>query len=84
MHGKPDIRVGFYGGDHGDDSPFDGQLAHASYSSEDGDIHLDAAEDWSVDVGSAMGHLAVDLETVATHEIGHIVGLGHSSSPDRR
>jgi hypothetical protein len=37
-----------------------------------GDIHLDEAEDWSVNPNSGL-----DLLEVATHEIGHALGLAH-------
>lgn len=72
-----DIKISFERGDHGDGSPFDGVggvLAHA-FAPTDGRLHFDAVEHWAV--GAVPNFY--DVETVALHEIGHLLGLQHSS-----
>ena len=81
--GTRTIDILFGRGAHGDAYPFDGpgaSLAHTFYpappNSEPvaGDMHLDADEAWHSGAN-------VDLFSVALHEAGHALGLGHSDRP---
>ncbi len=69
--GKPMIRLGH----RPIDGPY-GQLGYGYYpglTGLAGDIHFDTNENWTTNPA-----LGVDLLEVATHEIGHALGLGHS------
>ena len=70
------IEIGFKVRDHKDGNPFDGPgktLAHAFFPQFGGATHFDDDETWSIDGGKG-----VDLLSVAVHEFGHALGLGHS------
>jgi hypothetical protein len=77
------IDILFASGSHGDAYPFVGTnvLAHTFYPAPlnaepiAGDMHFNAAESWGVGSG-------IDLFSVALHEAGHALGLGHSDNPN--
>uniref|UniRef100_UPI00358DF5CE matrix metalloproteinase-19-like n=1 Tax=Myxine glutinosa TaxID=7769 RepID=UPI00358DF5CE len=72
-----DIVINFVRGNHDDGHPFDGKgrtLAHAFFP-EDGRIHFDEDETWT---DNSRG---INLMVVATHELGHTLGLTHSADP---
>ena len=70
-----DLEIGFYRADHGDRFPFEGATIAHAFAPPDGRFHYDEDDRWSV--GSVAD--AYHLETVALHEIGHLLGLHHSA-----
>lgn len=76
-----DINVEFAAANHGDGYPFDGPLgvvAHG-FAPVDGRLHFDLGDTWTVDVRKQTHPADMDLTSVAIHEIGHLLGLGHSN-----
>ncbi|KAG5567430.1 hypothetical protein RHGRI_002843 [Rhododendron griersonianum] len=79
-HEIADLKIGFYRGDHGDGAPFNGAngiLAHA-FAPTDGRFHFNEDHSFSMEPIAGLFH----LETVALHEIGHLLGLAHSQVQD--
>jgi len=75
--GKVHIDIRFEKRSHGDDDPFDGEggtLAHAFFPIYGGDAHFDDEEYWTVDK-----KWGTSLLMSAAHELGHSLGLSHSS-----
>ncbi|XP_033231407.1 matrix metalloproteinase-2-like isoform X2 [Belonocnema kinseyi] len=81
-----DIIISFGQGSHGDGYPFDGPgniLAHAFFPYElgsfGGDIHFDNDEKWEIRPSNPYD--GTDFFSVAVHELGHSLGLSHSTIP---
>ena len=81
--GDQTIAVLFASGDHGDGYPFapqGGILAHTFYPFPvnpepiAGNMHFNADESWKIGAN-------VDVFSIALHEAGHALGLGHSDQP---
>ncbi len=81
--GNRTLAILFASGAHGDGYPFTSPsvLAHTFYPVPSdpeplaGDMHFNDAENWKI--GSD-----VDVFSLALHEAGHALGLGHSDNPD--
>lgn len=78
------IAVLFASGAHGDNYPFTGPggvLAHTFYPPPNnpepiaGDMHFNNDETWKIGADE-------DVFSIALHETGHALGLGHSDNPD--
>ncbi|XP_019185247.1 PREDICTED: metalloendoproteinase 2-MMP-like [Ipomoea nil] len=79
-YANADLKIALFVGDHGDGLPFDGPsgvLAHAK-APTGGTFHIDADEAWSADPSQDQ----YDIQSVALHEIGHLLGLAHSTVPE--
>ena len=81
--GPRTVNILFAAGNHGDGYPFDGQggvLAHTFYPAPPnpepiaGDMHFDDSESWHIGANT-------DVFSVALHELGHALGLGHADDP---
>lgn len=85
---NPDILVSFVPAAHGDGYDFVSEYAHAFYpwscgpfscASLAGDVHFN---DQSWTWGTGNGGSVQDVQSVALHELGHSLGLGHSADPN--
>jgi matrixin len=81
--GDRTLAILFASGAHGDGYPFDGSsvVAHTFYPVPTnpepiaGDMHFNDDESWKIGAD-------VDVFSVALHEAGHALGLGHSDNPN--
>ncbi|XP_063693305.1 matrilysin-like [Bolinopsis microptera] len=76
---RADIKISFERGSHGDKYPFDGSggiVAHAFFPRK-GLLHFDDSEDFTTETTNG-----INLHFIATHELGHILGIDHTFHED--
>ena len=77
-----DVTLGWRRGHHGACEPFgtDTTVAHSGPVRSGTFVHFDAAHKWVVD--AAHDRDGYSLYGTALHELGHVLGLGHSTAED--
>lgn len=73
-----DIRISFEVGNHGDLHPFTKEVLAHTFGPGDGRFHFNAEQSFSVEVTYGKYH----VRTLALHELGHALGLAHSTNED--
>jgi len=79
---KPDVSLGWRRGHHGACEPFssDSAVAHSGPVASGTFVHFDAGRKWVAD--ATHDRDGYSLYGTALHELGHVLGLGHSSADD--
>ena len=77
--GKVHIEMRFVRGDHKHSDGLGGLAGLANYPRAGGDIFFDDEENWSLDSYNSFFNAKTNLLIVATHELGHALGLDHSN-----
>lgn len=77
--GAADVILGWRRGRHGSCEPFGNThaFAHSGPVATPTFVHFDAAREWNGASGKGLS-----LEAIALHELGHVLGLGHSEDPE--
>ena len=78
-----DVTLGWRRGHHGACEPFGvaKTVAHSGPVAPGTFVHFDADRSWTVD-DREQGADRYSVYGVALHELGHVLGLGHSAAPD--
>lgn len=81
---EADVVLGWRRGRHGACEPFGigNDVAHAGPVGTRTFVHFDAARTWSEDGGADRAPGGHSVFHTALHELGHVLGLGHSTAKD--